>query len=155
MSTTMITSQQILDDRANRRDAGLAGCLTGKPVPEIDFFGYNDVQIWFLDASGRLNGDPGFNYKDPHCFCFDCRGAFDPKGEVDAELVNEGHVNALYTYRNLVPDRVLPEPAQPIAQNPQQGNPPLTSPPGGDDGEMNDNGDAPGLSNIAPEQSNP
>lgn len=104
MSTMTISSEQIVADRENRKNAGLTGCLTGRPVPNLDFFGYRDVQIWFVDAFGRLNGDPSFDFKNPMCFCFDCRGAFDPKGEVDAELVNAGHQKALYAYRSLFPN---------------------------------------------------
>lgn len=148
MSTIMITPQQILDDRATRRAAGLAGCMTGKPVPEMDFFGYRDVQIWNMDANGLMPGQEGFNRKNPYCLCFDHRDAFDPKGEVDAELVKEGNVNALYTYRNLVPDLPLPE-AQ--TRNTENGlNTSLTSPsftsspPGGDSTKTKE---PPGLSN--------
>ena len=101
MATTMaITPSEILQQRASRKAAGLVGCITGRPAPALDFYGFRDVQIWYRDAEGRLNGDPGFNYKDPYCFCFDCRGAFDPKGTVDAELVNEGHERAVFTYRS-------------------------------------------------------
>lgn len=109
MSSMNISSAQILADRENRKNSGLIGCITGRPVPEFDFFGYRDVQIWFRDANGNLNGDPGFDRKNPMCFCFDCRGAFDPKGEVDAELVNAGHQNAMYTYRSLFPNLNIAE----------------------------------------------
>lgn len=156
MSTTMITPQQILDDRNARRAAGLAGCMTGKSVPEIDFFGYRDVQIWNMDANGLMPGQEGFNRKNPYCLCFDHRDAFDPKGEVDAELVNERHMNALYTYRNLVPDIPLPE--QPVqTQNTENdmlssltSTPSFSSPPGGDTPQAGDEGvtsEPPGLSN--------
>lgn len=105
----MITPQQILDNRAARKAAGLAGCMTGKPVPEIDFFGFNDVQIWNMDATGRMPGHEGFDHKNPYCFCFDHRDAFDPKGTVDAELVNAGHKAARYTYRSLFPNDPVPD----------------------------------------------
>lgn len=95
-----ITPSEILQQRASRKAAGLVGCITGRPVPALDFFGYRDVQIWFVDSAGRLNGDPKFNRRDPGCFCFDCRGAFDPNGILDAELVNEGHERAVFTYRS-------------------------------------------------------
>lgn len=97
----------------------MAGCITGRPEPELDFFGYKDVQIWNLDAQGRLNGDPGFDYMDPHCFCFDCRGAFDPKATVDAELVNRGHVRACFVYASLLP-KVPEAPQQPNTGGTQQ-----------------------------------
>ncbi len=147
MSTTTITPQQILDDRAHRKNAGLTGCITGRPVPDLDFFGFNDVQIWFRDADGNLNGHPDFNRKNPGCFCFDCRGAFDPRGEVDAELVNEGHTNACYTYRNLLPTVSFPEVIQVVT------DPAGDSPPGGEpSGETEagaGTGSAPGFSNSA------
>jgi hypothetical protein len=69
----------------------------------MDFFGYRDVQIWNVDANGHMNGNPGFDRKNPRCFCFDCRGAFDPKGEVDAEIVNAGHERAREVYISLLP----------------------------------------------------
>ncbi len=109
-STLIITPQQILDNSQARKDAGLAGCITGRPAPRMDFFGYKDVQIWNIDASGRLNGDPEFNRRDPWCFCFDCRGAFDPRGIVDAEIVTEGHVRAREVYAQLLPADMRPAP---------------------------------------------
>ena len=109
-STLTITPQQILDNRQARKDAGLVGCITGRPAPRMDLFGYGDVQIWNRDASGRLNGDPDFNRRDPWCFCFDCRGAFDPRGIVDAEIVSEGHVRAREVYAQLLPADMRPAP---------------------------------------------
>lgn len=138
MTTPMITPQQILDDRTARKDAGLVGCMTGQPEPAIDFSGYNDVQIW-------RPLDP----KDPHCFCFDCRDIFDTFGEIDAELVNEGHANACYAYRNLVPERPVA-----VAAVAEQNNASLP-PPGGDHGQTDDQGDPPGFSNRSPSDSNP
>ena len=102
MSSFTVSPSQIVDHRESRKASGLVGCITGRPVPEFDFFGYRDVQIWNIDASGRLNGDEGFNPRDPGCFCFDCRGAFDPRGEVDAELVNEGHARATEVYQSVI-----------------------------------------------------
>lgn len=102
-----ITSQDILNDRAARKAAGDTGCITGKPTPEINLFGFRDVQIWYMDANGRMNGDPGFDRMNPLCFCFDCRGAFDKDGIIDAELVNNGHEGARHVYHNL-----LGQPAQ-------------------------------------------
>ncbi len=110
-STLSITPQNIIDHRAARKAAGMVGCISGRPVPEMDFFGYKDVQIWNIDASGRLNGHPEFNRRDPWCFCFDCRGAFDPRGIVDAEIVNEGHVRAREVYATLLPVDMRPAPA--------------------------------------------
>ena len=139
----VITPQQILDDRNTRLNSGLIGCITGHPVPNLDFFGFRDVQIWNMDAQGRMNGDPNFNRRDPFCFCFDHRGAFDPTGEVDASLVNEGHAMARYTYRNLFPDEVIQNPVLPIPADavlipdpPVDANPGIP-PPGGEPGLAN------------------
>ena len=97
-----ITPSQIVQHRNIRKQSGMVGCITGRPAPELDFYGYRDVQIWNLDAQGRLNGDPNFNRMDPHCFCFDCRGSFDSDGLVDAELVNSGHERACFVYSSLL-----------------------------------------------------
>lgn len=102
-----ITTQDILNDRAARKAAGDTGCITGKPTPQISLFGFRDVQIWNMDANGRMNGDPGFDRMNPMCFCFDCRGAFDKDGIVDAELVNNGHENAMSMYHNLLGTSLL------------------------------------------------
>ena len=108
-----ITSQQIIADRAARKASGLVGCMTGRPEPELDFFGFRDVQMWNMDSQGRMPGHEGFNRRDPFCFCFDHRSAFDPTGETDASLVNEGHAMARYTYRSLFPNEVIPDPHAP------------------------------------------
>lgn len=92
---------EILLHRKNRKDAGMAGCITGRPTPELDFFGFRDVQIWHMDASGRLICDGG-DRMDPYCLCFDCRDAFDPKAEIDTQLVNQGHERACYVYASLL-----------------------------------------------------
>jgi hypothetical protein len=97
-----VTSQQILTHRQGRKAAGLMGCITGKPIPPIDFFGFKDVQIWRTDSKGCLPGDPDFNPRDPGCFCFDCRNTFDKEGVLDAELVNEGHPRACEIYASLI-----------------------------------------------------
>ncbi len=101
-NTMQITPEQIINHRELRKKAGMAGCVTGRPVPALDFFGYRDVQIWNVDANGRMNGDPGFDRKNPRCFCFDCRGAFDPRAEVDTELVNSGNERACDVYASLL-----------------------------------------------------
>lgn len=103
-----ITSQQIIDNRNARKAAGLVGCISGRPAPALDFFGYKDVQIWNRDASGRLNGDPGFDRMNPGCFCFDCRSAFDPRAEVDLQLILDGHSVARWTYAELLPSDAVP-----------------------------------------------
>lgn len=108
MSSHNITAQHILDNRKARKDAGLVGCISGRPVPALDFFGYRDVQIWFYDANGKLNGDPGFDRKNPMCFCFDCRSAFDPDATVDLELVLNGHAKACATYTSILPAQAVP-----------------------------------------------
>ena len=101
-NTKQVTPMEILQNRKNRKEAGMIGCITGKPVPEMDFYGYRDVQIWYLDANGRMNGDPEFDRMDPYCFCFDCRDAFDSKGEIDTQLVNQGHERACWVYASLL-----------------------------------------------------
>jgi len=110
MSSLNITSQQIIDNRAFRKAAGLVGCISGRPEPQLDFFGYKDVQIWYVDANGHMNGDPGFDRMNPGCFCFDCRSAFDPKAEVDLQLILDGHERARSTYAQLLPAHALPPP---------------------------------------------
>ncbi len=111
---SQITPQQIIEDRANRKASGMVGCMTGRPAPDLsyprDFFGFRDVQIWNMDWNGRMNGDPNFNRRDPCCFCFDHRDAFDPTGEIDASLVNERHNRAAYAYRNLLPNEQVVDP---------------------------------------------
>ncbi len=143
MSTVNISSEQILADRENRKNAGLTGCITGRPVPDFDFFGYRDVQVWFVDANGRLNGDPGFEYKNPMCFCFDCRGAFDPKGEVDAELVNAGHQRAMVAYRSFFPNLIIAEMNTPPPPPPSSSESPSASP-------VDTSNSSVGLSNESP-----
>jgi hypothetical protein len=82
---------EILQHRESRKDAGMVGCITGKPTPEMDFFGYRDVQSW-------RPADP----MNPHCFCFDCRGLWDSDAAIDAELVNSGHWWACDVYASLL-----------------------------------------------------
>jgi hypothetical protein len=125
MSSLNITAQQILDNRKARKDAGLVGCISGRPVPALDFFGYRDVQIWFYDANGKLNGDPGFDRKNPMCFCFDCRSAFDPDGTVDLELVLNGHGKACATYTNILIAEVKPAKDEQVAQPSKHATVPL------------------------------
>lgn len=103
---TNITPAQICEHREIRKQSGMAGCITGRAEPELDFFSYRDVQIWNQDTQGRLNGDPGFNKMDPYCFCFDCRGSFDSDGVIDAELVNSGHLRACFVYASLLPQHI-------------------------------------------------
>ena len=128
-----ITSQQILENRQARKNAGLVGCMTGRPEPELDFFGFRDVQIWNMDSQGRMPGHEGFNRRDPFCFCFDHRNAFDPTGETDASLVNEGHAMARYTYRSLFPNEVIPDPHAPPSNSDNNH--------GGDNGDDDDDDD--------------
>jgi hypothetical protein len=109
MSSLTVTADQIINHRAGRKAAGLIGCISGRPVPEPNLFGYRDVQIWNCDAEGRLNGDPGFDRMNPSCFCFDCRAAFDPRAEVDLELLQVGHARAREVYADLF--RVHDDPA--------------------------------------------
>jgi len=105
-----ITSQHIIDNRNARKAAGLVGCISGRPEPALDFFGYKDVQMWNVDANGRMNGDPEFDRKNPGCFCFDHRSAFDPQAEVDLQLILDGHTEARRTYASLLPTELVPPP---------------------------------------------
>jgi hypothetical protein len=98
MSLT-ITPQQIIDHRAARKTAGLVGCITGRPVPEMNFFGYSDVQSW-------RPADP----MQPHCFCFDCRELWDKDAAIDFQLVLDGHQWARETYATLLPMEMRPAP---------------------------------------------
>lgn len=81
---------EILAHRKARKEAGLAGCITGKPVSTRIVFGFSDIQSWRPT-----------NPMDPHCFCFDCRGLWDSEGTIDAELVNTGHAEARWVYWGL------------------------------------------------------
>lgn len=94
-----ITSSQILAHRSTQKEAALAGgkpgCITGRPVPEMSFFGYKDVQSWRPE-------DP----MKPYCFCFDCRTLWDGDASIDLQLLTEGHVIAKQAYKELFPDFV-------------------------------------------------
>ena len=98
MSSLNLTAQQIQDHRAARKASGLAGCVTGRPVPPMDFFGYKDVQSWGP-------ADP----MKPHCFCFDCRDLWDNDASIDLQLLKEGHKMALWTYAELLPEDQRPK----------------------------------------------
>lgn len=97
MSTLSITPQQIIDFRAARKASGMAGCITGRPTPELDFFGYKDVQSW-------RPADP----MQPHCFCFDCRELWDSDASIDVQLIQNGHKMALWTYEQILPKGSVP-----------------------------------------------
>ena len=92
-SNLSITSEQILEHRASRKAAGLVGCISNRPPPALDFFGYKDVQSW-------RPADP----MEPNCFCFDCRSLWDSDAAIDLQLLQERHVIAGQTYRELLPD---------------------------------------------------
>lgn len=149
--SSQITPQQIIADRATRQSSGLVGCMTGRPVPDYDFFGFRDVQMWNMDSQGRMPGHDGFNHRDPFCFCFDHRSAFDPTGETDAALVNEGHAMARYTYRSLFPNEVIPDPHPPRPAALVIPDPPNFDNDDDDGGVPPPGGDMPGLSNAAPQ----
>lgn len=119
-----VTAQQILNHRQGRKASGMMGCMTGKPVPPPNFFGFKDVQIWRTDSQGRLPGDEGFNPRDPGCFCFDCRGSFDKDGILDAELVNEGHPRACDVYASLI-NHHIPTSLPPLVNTALPPNPSL------------------------------
>lgn len=95
-SILSITTDQILNHRAARKAAGLVGCISGKPAPPINFFGYSDVQSW-------RPSDP----MNPHCFCFDCRGLWDRDATIDLQLVQTGHRGALEVYGELLVTQIL------------------------------------------------
>lgn len=92
-SSLPITSEQILQHRASRKAAGLVGCISNRPPPALDFFGYRDVQSW-------RPSDP----MEPNCFCFDCRSLWDSDATIDLQLLQERHAIAGQTYRELLPD---------------------------------------------------
>ena len=80
---TTVTPQQILNHRtwtlaANQRQCEWYGITT------------------FVGASY-----PPITPGDPPCFCATCRNLYDSSGEVDAELVNTGQVNARKAYASL------------------------------------------------------
>lgn len=104
-SPSSLTTQQILNHRAARKAAGLVGCISGRPAPAINFFGYSDVQSW-------RPADP----MNPHCFCFDCRDLWDRDAAIDLELVQSGHTRALEVYGELL--NVLP-PARTPTEHPE------------------------------------
>lgn len=97
MSSFNITPEQVKAHRASRKTAGMAGCITGRPVPPMDFFGYKDVQSW-------RPADP----MKPHCFCFDCRDLWDNDASIDVKLIQEGHKMAVWTYAELLPKESRP-----------------------------------------------
>ncbi len=114
MSATykQVTPMEILANRKARKDAGMVGCIGRKPVTGMDFYGYRDVQCWNIDVKGRFPDQEGYDYTNPNCFCFDCRGAFDSSGTIDAELVNAKNPRALFVYgilENKAPMQDVPE----------------------------------------------
>jgi hypothetical protein len=107
-----ISTQQIKDHRAARKASGMVGCITGKPEPEMDMFGYGDVQSW-------RPSDP----MKPHCFCFDCRDLWDSDATIDLQLLQDGHTGALWTYTDLLPSGfVHPKHATPAVPLPKRSN---------------------------------
>lgn len=104
MSSLNVTPEQIQAHRASRKASGLAGCITGRPMPELDFFGYKDVQSW-------RPSDP----MQPHCFCFDCRELWDNDATIDLQLIKDGHKMALWTYAELLPKEMVPPKEAPPA----------------------------------------
>ena len=105
-----ITPAHIVKHRQLLKQSGMVGCVTGRPESEMG----SGVQIWYRDASGRLNGDR----MNPYCFCFDCRCTFDRDGSIDAKLVNSGNAQACYVYAPLLsqkPTRCSEEPLPSIS----------------------------------------
>jgi len=99
MSTNIynITPEQIIKHREGRKRSGMVGCISGRPPPPLQFFGYSDVQSW-------RPADP----MAPHCFCFDCRSLWDSDAKIDTELVNSGNERACLVYDSLLPIRAAP-----------------------------------------------
>lgn len=99
-----VTVSDITCHREWLKASGATGCITGQPPPQrlYDFFGFRDIKIWYRDATGRMNGDEGFDPKNPACFCFDCRSTFDPSGTIDCEIVNAGDKRACEAYAPLI-----------------------------------------------------
>ena len=85
-----ITTQQIKEHRAQRKASGLVGCIDGSDGPSMSLKGIS----WRPE-------DP----KNPHCFCHDCRTTWDPEGDIDLELINEGNQRACYVYASLIPSK--------------------------------------------------
>lgn len=103
---TTVTAQQIVSHRATRKATGMMGCLLSG-VEDAPLMSLRGI-CWRVDAKGRFAGNPDFDPKDPGCFCFDCRGMFDPDGTVDAELVNDRHPRAWWVYEDLLPQAERP-----------------------------------------------
>jgi len=106
-STINVTSEQIKAHRASRKESGSAGCITGRPLPPLDFYGFKDVQSW-------RPADP----MQPHCFCFDCRDLWDNDASVDVQLLKDGNNMAIWTYEDLVPKELVPPKPEPVARPP-------------------------------------
>ncbi len=128
-TTTNITPAQIVAHRKLRKATGMLGCLlTG--VEDMPLHSMRGI-CWKVDAKGRYADHPEYDPKDPGCFCFDCRGIFDPEGEVDAELVNARHTRACWVYENLLPaeERIAKAPQAKREPNPAIDNVMLAPPP--------------------------
>jgi hypothetical protein len=83
-----VTVNKILQHRKARADAKMIGCISGG----------DDRPLTSLSGISWRPADP----KKPHCFCHECRSTWDKTGEIDAELVNEGHEMACYVYASLL-----------------------------------------------------
>jgi hypothetical protein len=106
-STINVTPEQIKAHRESRKASGMAGCITGRPMPELDFYGFKDVQSW-------RPSDP----LQPHCFCFDCRDLWDNDASIDIQLLKDGNKQALWTYAELVPKELVPPKEAPVQRPP-------------------------------------
>lgn len=87
MTNNSVTVSDILKHRALRKRLGMVGCKDGRDMPLSSLRGIS----W-------RPSDP----KNPSCFCTDCRDTWDADGVIDAELVNEGHKRACWTYEALL-----------------------------------------------------
>jgi hypothetical protein len=101
-----ITPQQIQENRAARKAAGLWGCKSEGDTRLTSMRGIS----WKMDAKGRYGDDKDYDPEDPACFCYDCRESFDPDAVVDLKLIVKGHEGALRAYATLLPDELRPAP---------------------------------------------
>ena len=108
-----ITPQQIVEQRAARKKAGVVGCQNGMDMPLTSLRGIS----WRVDTKGRSPDHPDFDANDPNCFCHDCRKSFDPDGTHDLQLINLGNKEAIRVYGDLI-RKAVPLPSHGIAWPP-------------------------------------
>lgn len=102
----VISPEQIIAHREQRKALGLVGCKDGSD--------------WPLDSLRGISWRPE-DPMNPHCFCHDCRTSWDPDGVIDATLVKNSNEDAIWTYRSLLPKDLAsptPPPARPLLARP-------------------------------------